>query len=61
MVHIFDVLKQTLNVNQNDVDISKFPRVVPYVKKKSALFTQDQIIQFLNHAPETEFLDVKVS
>jgi hypothetical protein len=63
----FSMLKSTLNVKEN-VDLKQFPRLVPYLKnkavgyksQKSAIFTRDDINNFIAKADDQDYLLMKV-
>lgn len=63
----YSILKAMLIVNEN-VDISCFDRLAPflknksigYVPKKSKVLTGDQVMMFLNNAPDENYLLHKV-
>ncbi|XP_031342149.1 uncharacterized protein LOC116170098 [Photinus pyralis] len=64
---LYSMVKATTIV-KNDIDISKFPKVVAFLKqqsrgylaKKSAIFTRDDINKFLLEAPDMTYLMWKV-
>lgn len=64
----YSMLKAVLLLKQN-LDISKFYKLIGYLKRKSAgyqpkkskCFSRDQIDKFLLEAPDKEFLLMKVS
>src|SRR3978361_485955 len=61
------MLKSTLNVKEN-VDVRKFPKIVPYLKnksvgypgKKSKVLTREDITKFLEEADDGTYLLMKV-
>jgi integrase len=63
----FSMLKSTLNVKEN-VDVRKFPKIVPYLKnksvgyrgKKSKVLTREDITKFLEEADDGTYLLMKV-
>src|SRR3978361_2388515 len=63
----FSMLKSTLNVKEN-VDVRKFPKIVPYLKnksvgypgKKSKVLTRKDITKFLEEADDGTYLLMKV-
>lgn len=62
------MLKTTIRLNR-DVDISKYPRLTAFLKsksrgykpKKAMIFHEEELARFLNEAPDSQFLAVKVS
>lgn len=65
---IFSMLKATIKT-KNDIHIEKYSKLLAFLKKnssghkpkKSKIFTHTNIEQFLNEAPDSEFLATKVS
>ncbi|RZC00578.1 uncharacterized protein BDFB_012126, partial [Asbolus verrucosus] len=64
----FSMLKATLNVKEN-INLGKFSKVAPYLKskiidhqkKKSAVFTKEDIEKFLNEADDQNYLLMKTA
>lgn len=64
---IYSILKATINVKHN-IDISRFKKLKTllkrssekYVAKKSKVFTEENIKQFLENAPDEIYLATKV-
>lgn len=64
---IFSMLKSTIKLREN-VDISRYFKLIAflkkqnknYVAKKSSVFTKEEIVKFLNEAPDAAFLTAKV-
>lgn len=65
---LYSMIKSTL-VIRNNVDISKFPKLIAFIKsknagykpKKSNIFTREEINKFLLEAPDHTYLMWKVS
>jgi hypothetical protein len=63
---IYSMLRMTINL-KNNVDISKYPRLCSFLKrksdgyrpKKSKILTPQQIKEFLSSAPDKEYLFTK--
>lgn len=64
----FSMIKAELKIKEN-VDISKYHKLVAFLKrksvgyrpKKSKILTREQIDRFLNEAPDTKYLMIKVA
>lgn len=64
---IYSMLRTTINL-KNNVDISKYPKLCAFLKrksdgyrpKKSKILTPQQIREFLSSAPDEEYLFTKV-
>lgn len=64
----FSMIKASLQI-KNNVDISKYYKLIAFLKrksvgyrpKKSKIFTSEQINTFLNEAPDTKYLMIKVA
>ncbi|XP_023310156.1 uncharacterized protein LOC108906291 [Anoplophora glabripennis] len=64
---VYSMLKSTLNVKEN-VDIKKFTKLVPYLKKlsvghnpkKSKVLTREEVNQFIREADDEIYLMAKV-
>lgn len=65
---IYSMLRTTVHTFDK-VDISKYPKLICFLKKqsvgykpkKSLVFTKEEISRFLNEAPVNQFLSTKVS
>lgn len=63
----YSMLKTTINA-YNNIDISKYTKLISYLKKqsrgyipkKSAVFEKEHISKFLSEAPDTDYLCEKV-
>lgn len=64
----YSMIKATLRSNDN-IDITSWSKLLDFLKRnnrgykpdKAKLFTEDEIEEFLNDAPDDKWLDVKVS
>lgn len=64
----YSLLKATL-IAKNNIDNSKMPKLVPFLKRKSEgfkpkkakIFSREEINKFLNDAPDEVYLMMKVS
>jgi hypothetical protein len=66
---IYSMLRSCLAIQFN-IDISKFPKLIAYLKrktnnhkpkKKNRILQENDITRFLNEAPDREFLLMKIS
>lgn len=65
---MYSMLKSTLNIKEN-IDLRKFPKLVPYLKKKSVgyrakkskILTREQINRFITEANDENYLMMKVN
>lgn len=65
---LYSMLRTTLNINDN-IDIRRFSRLVPYLKKKSVgyrpkksqILTRPQIDRFMVEADDVDYLMMKVN
>jgi hypothetical protein len=65
---IYSMLRATLNIKENNIDISKYPKLIALLKRKSQGFksrksqvlSAKQIHTFMSSAPDEKYLFTKV-